>query len=118
MLLFRPTPWGFAPYRSLPPKYTGHSQFGGYRGLSKLAIRRHYHVRHVSSAPAGSQSTVSSQTTKGQTKSTITRKWILLGSFGGLLGALFTWDHYFNARTLSRNTRTIWNGIMLVIDYK
>ncbi|KIM29483.1 hypothetical protein M408DRAFT_114122 [Serendipita vermifera MAFF 305830] len=41
-----------------------------------------------------------------------------MAALGTGVGALFTWDYYFGARTLSRNTRTVYNGILIVLDYK
>jgi hypothetical protein len=45
-------------------------------------------------------------------------RWRTFGAVGVVIAGIFTWDYFFNARTLSRNTRTVWNGIMLTLDYK
>ena len=34
------------------------------------------------------------------------------------LGVVGLWDHYFNARTLSRSARTAWTGFVIAVDYK
>jgi hypothetical protein len=116
-MLFFPTTtrWGFTHCRILRPRSTFYIQLGTPKGFSKILIRPRHHDRQFASASASAEG---ASVPKGHTHDRSKNKWVWMGSFGGLVGALFIWDHYYNARTLSRNARTIWNGMMLVLDYK
>ncbi|CAG7853378.1 ABC1 family protein C10F6.14c [Serendipita indica DSM 11827] len=66
--------------------------------------------RHASSSTAHTLRGDSSKWTRK------TIRWSLVTS--GLVGLAFAWDYFYGAHTLERNTRTLWNGLMLVLDYK
>jgi hypothetical protein len=120
VMLFFPTTtrWGFTHYRIIRPRFTFYSQPGTPEGFSKLLIRPRHYGRQFASASASAEDTSVLHKAKVHTHLRSKSKWVWMGSFVGLVGTLFIWDHYYNARTLSRNARTVWNGMMLVLDYK
>src|SRR5258707_43700 len=79
---------------------------------SPLTTFRSFWRRHAAS-PAGSPAASSSLTSPKWNR----RFWRLgLANIVGA-GALW-WDGEYNARTLSRNFRTIWHGAAIALDYK
>lgn len=75
--------------------------------------------RSYSSFSSSSEpTTIQGPGTTNASNASKTSRWVKLGITGGVIGVVCGWDHYFNARTLERNTRTVWNGIMLTLDYK
>jgi len=109
---------GFTHLRAFRPKQIFYSRLNTSERFFSNANYLRYYRRQISSASASAEGAPSTRSIKDDAKRTRKHKWIWIGSFSSLVGALFIWDYYYNARTLSRNTRTVWNGMMLVLDYK